>query len=138
MPRRRPVVIPPNVWQECRKPHRGSPPRCQGAYEENPCGHPWMVRVSVGSGADGKQKRRASSVPTLDEAAKLAADIAASTPTANGYDPDITVGAWLDAWLLLKERQADALSPSTLPGYRTNIAIWKQDRIARVKVRKVT
>jgi integrase len=74
----------------------------------------------------------------LEEAAQLAADLAASTPSATGdYDPEITVGSWLDAWLLLKERQADSLSPKTLQGYRTVIAIWKQDRIARAKVRNI-
>ena len=137
MARRRRVVIPPNVWQECRKARRGNPPRCPGTFQENPCDHPWMVRVSTGSSGDGRRRRRSRSVATLDEAAKLAADIAASTPTIEGYDPDITVGAWLDAWYLLKESQADALSPTTLPGYRTNIAIWKADRVARIKVRRL-
>jgi hypothetical protein len=56
-------------------------------------------------------------------AARLAADLAASTPGVSGYDPKIRLGAWLDAWL----------SPTTLTGYRTAIKMWKTDRIERVK-----
>jgi integrase len=75
------------------------------------------------------------SVPTLDEATELARTLAASTPNANGYDPEIKLGAWLDAWLAMKERQADTLSPSTITGYRTNIRVWKSDPIAKIRVR---
>ena len=138
MAARRKVVIPPNVWQECRRSHRGQPPRCLGSYSDNPCDHPWMVRVSKGRKGDGRRSRSARAVATLDEAALLAAEIAATTPNANGYDPDIVLGDWMAAWYLLKQNQVDALSPTTLVNYATNISIWKADRIARVKLRNLT
>lgn len=134
--RRRQVVIPPGVWQNCRRSHRGKPPRCVGTYDENPCSHPWMVRVRLGPGSDGRRPKR--QVATLEVAARLAADLAASTPSVSGYDPEIRLGAWFDAWYLMKERQADELSPTTLTGYRTAIKMWKADRIERVKVHSLS
>lgn len=134
MPRRK-IIIPPGVWQDCRRPHRGKPARCLGTYQDFPCEHPWMVRVVVGRRPDGALIRPARAVDTFEQAAELVNELAMTEVYDGQYDPNITLGQWLTVWLKMKQQQASPLSPATLKGYVSTIGILKSDPIIRIKVR---
>lgn len=106
------------------------------------CGCPWAYMLELPSGGGPRRQIGRSGFPsqkTAAEARREAQD-AYKDKSVDVQRGRITLGEWLDEWLVLRQQahDDDPLSPSTLSNYKMHIEEAWKPRLGQVKMRDLT